>query len=178
MQVVWLEDGQLSLRGVDPPEPAEGEARIRVLMAGICNTDLELVAGYYPYRGILGHEFVGVVEIGPDAWAGQRVVGEINVCPSCGPDERNHCDERTVLGIVDRALVRDPAHRYDSALALARALELFLQSRPETTDAAARAHQIDQVLPRRSRPQPRGLFSAETDQLDLAELQRLSIPDE
>ena len=102
MQVVWLEDGQLSLRGVDPPEPAEGEARIRVLMAGICNTDLELVAGYYPYRGILGHEFVGVVEIGPDAWAGQRVVGEINVCPSCGPDERNHCDERTVLGIVDR----------------------------------------------------------------------------
>jgi len=83
-----------------------------------------------------------------------------------------------VLGIVERALVRDPQHRYDSTLALARAIELFLQSRPETTDAAARAHQIDQVLPKRAARAPRGLVAAETDQLDLADLQRLSIPDE
>lgn len=83
-----------------------------------------------------------------------------------------------VLGIVERALVRDPAHRYDSTLALARAIELFLQSRPETTDAAARAHQIDQVLPKRARRAPKGLVAAETDQLDLADLQRLSISDD
>ncbi|MGA1622807.1 MAG: alcohol dehydrogenase catalytic domain-containing protein [Synechocystis sp.] len=59
MQALWLENQQLQLRH-DLPEPPlpEGEARIRVLQAGICNTDLELLRGYYPYRGVLGHEFV------------------------------------------------------------------------------------------------------------------------
>ncbi|MDP3775878.1 MAG: alcohol dehydrogenase catalytic domain-containing protein [Gemmatimonadales bacterium] len=88
------------------PEPPDGEALVRVLRAGICNTDLELVRGYYPYAGIPGHEFVGVVENGPSALVGRRVVGEINaVCGECGAcraGRPTHCERRTVLGIVNR----------------------------------------------------------------------------
>ncbi len=107
MQGVWLEDGELRLRTDLPvPEPPPGEARVRVLVAGICNTDLELVRGYYPFRGILGHEFIGRVETGPAELEGKRVVGEINaVCGECAPcraARRSHCERRTVLGIVDR----------------------------------------------------------------------------
>ncbi len=107
MRGVWLEDGELSLRRDLPvPEPTVEEARVRVVAAGICNTDLELVRGYYPYRGILGHEFVGTVETGPPELAGRRVVGEINAvcgeCPACSAARPTHCDRRTVLGIVGR----------------------------------------------------------------------------
>ena len=85
MQAIWLEAGHLGLRDdVLQPVPLAGEALIRVLKAGICNTDIELVRGYYPFTGVLGHEFVGVVEAGPTAWIGRRVVGEINaVCGIC-----------------------------------------------------------------------------------------------
>ena len=81
---------------------------MRVLRAGVCNTDLELVEGYYPYAGILGHEFVGRVEAAPGAegWVGKRVVGEINAvcgdCPTCRANRPTHCERRTVLGIVGR----------------------------------------------------------------------------
>ena len=80
MRGIWLEEGAVSLRdGLPVPTPGPAEALVR---AGICNTDLELVGGYYPYTGILGHEFAGVVEQGPDDLRGQRVVGEINA--TCG----------------------------------------------------------------------------------------------
>ena len=61
MLALWLEDRRLRLReDVPAPEPAAGQALVRVLRAGICNTDVELVRGYYPYTGVLGHEFVGL----------------------------------------------------------------------------------------------------------------------
>lgn len=107
MQGLWLENQRLELRQNLPiPEPAPGEALVRVLRAGICNTDLELVRGYYPYNGILGHEFVGVVEQGPENLINQRVVGEINaacgLCRFCQKGQPTHCENRTVLGIVNR----------------------------------------------------------------------------
>jgi threonine dehydrogenase-like Zn-dependent dehydrogenase len=65
-----------------------------------------LLRGYYPYTGILGHEFVGVVEQGPEHLKGQRVVGEINAvcgqCRFCRSGQPTHCENRTVLGIVNR----------------------------------------------------------------------------
>ena len=90
------------------PNPPKGEALIRVLMAGICNTDIELARGYMNFRGIPGHEFVGIVEQSDDTTLlGKRVVGEINcVCPACNFCKRNmphHCADRTVLGILGRA---------------------------------------------------------------------------
>ncbi len=107
MKGIWLENNQLELRDNLPlPIPPEGEALVRVLRAGICNTDLELIKGYYPYKGILGHEFVGVVEEGPESLLNQRVVGEINAscghCRFCRRQQRTHCQNRTVLGIVNR----------------------------------------------------------------------------
>ena len=76
-----------------------------LLAAGICNTDLELVRGYYPYTGVLGHEFAGEV-VSDGALAGKRVVGEINAvcgeCRACRAGRRTHCERRTVLGIVNR----------------------------------------------------------------------------
>lgn len=107
MQAVWLEDGKFGVRHAVPvPEPPPGEALVRVLQAGICNTDLELTRGYYPYTGILGHEFVGIVERGSEAIAGKRVVGEINTvcgeCRTCRSGRPTHCENRTVLGIVNR----------------------------------------------------------------------------
>lgn len=107
MKGLWLENNQLQLRTNIPiPEPPQGEALVRVLRAGICNTDLELLRGYYPYTGILGHEFVGVVEQGPEHLVNQRVVGEINAvcghCRFCRRGQPTHCENRTVLGIVNR----------------------------------------------------------------------------
>lgn len=108
MQVLWLEQRRLSLRDdVPTPRPAQDEALIRVRLAGICGTDLELVKGYYPFAGIPGHEFVGeVVESADSTLIGQRVVGEINVvCGQCTPCLRGrptHCEQRTVLGIKNR----------------------------------------------------------------------------
>ena len=92
------------------PEPPPGEALVRVSVAGICNTDLELVRGYMQFRGIPGHEFVGVVEraSGADAarWEGRRVVGDINAacgkCPTCQAGRHTHCPNRTTLGIAGR----------------------------------------------------------------------------
>jgi alcohol dehydrogenase len=77
-------------------------------MAGICNTDIEIVRGYMGFSGILGHEFVGVVEQADDApeLVGQRVVGEINAycgaCPTCYRGDPSHCPNRTTLGIDRR----------------------------------------------------------------------------
>ncbi len=107
MRGLWLHDRQLSLRpDVPKPEPKPGEALVKVLRAGVCNTDLELTRGYYPYSGVLGHEFVGVVEAGPEQWLNQRVVGEINAscgkCEFCQKGIKTHCLDRTVLGIVNR----------------------------------------------------------------------------
>ncbi len=107
MRALWLEDRRLRLRD-DVPLPAAppGEALIRVIAAGICNTDIELTRGYYPYSGIPGHEFVGIVEEGPEPLTGRRVVGEINAachrCEPCRNGRPTHCDHRTVLGIKDR----------------------------------------------------------------------------
>ena len=107
MYAIWLENKELSVREDIPvPGRLSGEALIRVLRAGICNTDLELTRGYYPFTGVLGHEFVGLVEEGPDEWVGQYVVGEINAvcgkCTSCLDLRRTHCTNRTVLGIYNR----------------------------------------------------------------------------
>ncbi len=107
MQGIWLEKQQLQLKTDLPiPFPPPGEAKIKVLRAGICNTDLELLRGYYPYTGILGHEFVGVVESGAPNLVNKRVVGEINAacgkCHFCMTNQPTHCEQRTVLGIVNR----------------------------------------------------------------------------
>ncbi len=99
-------DGELRLvEGYPRPEPSPGEALVRVLLAGICNTDLEIMRGYMGYRGVLGHEFVGVVEAAADAaWVGRRVVGEINCacldCPTCRAGRPTHCPHRTTIGIA------------------------------------------------------------------------------
>ena len=106
MKAVWLEDHQIKLADVQQPVRPD-EALIKIRMAGICSTDLELVKGYYPYTGILGHDFVGEVVSAPDTvWVGQRVVGEINAvcgtCEACLNGRSTHCENRTVLGIADR----------------------------------------------------------------------------
>jgi len=107
MLALWLEDRRLRLRDdLEVADPPANEVMVRVTCAGICNTDVELLRGYYPFAGIPGHEFVGVVERGPDRLAGRRVVGEINAvcgdCVACRAGRPNHCERRTVLGIVDR----------------------------------------------------------------------------
>lgn len=106
MRSLWLENNEISLRDITQTRKPN-EALIRIRKAGICSTDLELVKGYYPYTGILGHEFVGeVVEADDNSWIGQRVVGEINVvcnqCEQCLNGRSTHCESRTVLGIVNR----------------------------------------------------------------------------
>ncbi len=108
MRALWLEDRVLGARGdVPPPSPPPGEALVRVTLAGVCNTDLELVKGYYPFTGVPGHEFVGeVVSAEAAEWVGRRVVGEINAscgaCATCRAGRRTHCPARTVLGIKGR----------------------------------------------------------------------------
>jgi len=98
-------DGSIAkVRDIPKPDLAPDSALVRVTLAGVCNTDLELVKGYMAFRGTLGHEFVGVVEDGPPEWRGQRVVGEINFacqnCPVCHEGLQRHCPSRRVMGIL------------------------------------------------------------------------------
>ena len=108
MQAIWLQDGKLSYRtDVKIPIPSNDEALVKVLLAGICATDLQLIQGYYPYTGILGHEFVGEIVKADNApeRIGERVVGEINVtcgkCANCLRNHPTHCKYRDVLGIIN-----------------------------------------------------------------------------
>ena len=100
----------LSVKNVVKPDQPD-EALVRVLLSGICNTDLEIARGYAGFNGTIGHEFVGVVEESNDPkLVSQRVVGEINAgcgkCDLCRAGDSRHCPSRTVLGIVGR----DGAH--------------------------------------------------------------------
>jgi len=108
MFAIWLENQTLSIRENLPiPTPKQGDALIHMLLAGICNTDLELCRGYYPYQGVLGHEFVGQVVEAPgfQEWVGKRVVGDINIacgqCENCQTGRPHHCDRRSTLGIAN-----------------------------------------------------------------------------
>jgi threonine dehydrogenase-like Zn-dependent dehydrogenase len=80
-------------------------AIVKVHLAGICSTDLQIFKGYMKFRGVPGHEFVGSVSEGPKEWLGKRVVGEINFgcgkCEFCARDLTRHCPNRTVMGIVN-----------------------------------------------------------------------------
>ncbi len=86
------------LTNLPEPNPRPGEVLLRVRAVGICDTDQQLASGYMNYRGILGHEFVGIAE------NGQRMTSEINfschVCLTCQAGHPNHCPNRTVLGIL------------------------------------------------------------------------------
>lgn len=104
MRALVFDRGRAAVREVRRPAPRPGFALVRVLLSGICNTDLELRRGYHAFSGIPGHEFVGVVE-GPASspLLGHRVVGEINLacgrCDWCRQGLGRHCPRRTVLGI-------------------------------------------------------------------------------
>lgn len=110
MRAAFVQDGALTLRTDYPmPVPYGEEALLRVRLAGVCATDLELLRGYKGgFRGVLGHEFVGEVVAAPSAphWEGKRVVGEINVgcgaCDLCRRGLGKHCRRRTSLGIIGR----------------------------------------------------------------------------
>jgi threonine dehydrogenase-like Zn-dependent dehydrogenase len=84
MKAVYFDGTKLSLRD-NYPAPKTGEALVKIKFAGICGTDLEIIRGYMSYTGILGHEFVGVVEKSDEPnLVGKRVVGEINTgCGKC-----------------------------------------------------------------------------------------------
>jgi threonine dehydrogenase-like Zn-dependent dehydrogenase len=111
MKALRFTNNQLKLAEIAVPK-TEGEALIRVLKSGICNTDLEIVRGYAGFSGTIGHEFVGIVERCDDKpeLIGKRVVGEINAgcgaCELCVGGDARHCPARTVLGIQGR----DGAH--------------------------------------------------------------------
>src|SRR5215471_4339203 len=100
MLAVHLENGRIEVRKQPLPRIPEGFARIRLLAAGICSTDLELQRGYYGFSGTPGHEFAGEVTDAEDrSWIGKRVAGEINL--ACARGLGRHCSTRTVLGIVN-----------------------------------------------------------------------------
>jgi len=107
LRALKLNSGNLGLDSeFTPISMGDSEVLIRPLLLGVCRTDLELIKGYYPYQGVLGHEFVGEVVDGPVKWLGQRVVGEINAvcghCLRCQKGEERHCQNRSVLGILGR----------------------------------------------------------------------------
>jgi alcohol dehydrogenase len=100
-------DGSLSYRPDEPdPQPGPGECLVRVHLAGICGTDLQILDGFMNFRGILGHEMVGTVVQGSPRWKGRRVAAEINYvcrhCDMCHSGLSSHCRRRTVMGISGR----------------------------------------------------------------------------
>ena len=110
MLALRVEKKRLSVKSIVKPDQPD-EALVRVLLSGICNTDLEIARGYAGFTGTIGHEFVGLVEASSDRkLVGRRVVGEINAgcgkCDQCRGGDARHCASRTVLGIHGR----DGAH--------------------------------------------------------------------
>jgi len=106
MRTIYL-DGKKMIMREQPLDLEPGEALVKVSLAGICGTDLEMARGYMSFSGVLGHEFVGIVEKANDqSLVGKRVVGEINAacgkCDYCGKGLERHCPKRTVLGIYRR----------------------------------------------------------------------------
>ena len=104
MRALYLSGGQLEYRAdYQPLRPTAGLIEVRVLQAGICETDLQLKQGYMGFEGVLGHEFVGIATTGN--FSGQRVVGEINcacgACDFCNRQLPRHCSQRTVIGILN-----------------------------------------------------------------------------
>lgn len=106
MRAIVVESGRAVLRDEPPPTPASGEVLVKVHVAGICGTDLEILGGFGDFDGILGHEFVGSVVSAGSALSGKRVVAEINCvcgrCDMCSAGLSNHCRRRTVIGISGR----------------------------------------------------------------------------
>jgi threonine dehydrogenase-like Zn-dependent dehydrogenase len=105
MVSIHLDAGKVEIRHTPQPDRPAGFALIRLLLGGICNTDLELQRGYYGFSGVPGHEFVGeVVAADSKELIGKRVVGEINLacghCSWCRRGMGRHCPGRSVLGIV------------------------------------------------------------------------------
>jgi threonine dehydrogenase-like Zn-dependent dehydrogenase len=127
MKALRVEKKKLTLRDLEKPNRAD-EALVRVILSGICNTDLEIARGYAGFQGTIGHEFVGVVEQSPEnKLVGQRVVGEINAgcgkCELCRAGDSRHCPSRTVLGIVGR----DGAHAEYLQLPVTNLLPVSIQ---------------------------------------------------
>lgn len=108
MLAAVIDQGALRLTQRPEPVPGPKEALIKVRMAGICNTDLELTKGYMNFSGIPGHEFVGRVERADAApeLVGARVTAEINLgcgtCPTCRKHDARHCPNRRTLGIAGK----------------------------------------------------------------------------
>jgi threonine dehydrogenase-like Zn-dependent dehydrogenase len=104
MKALHFDGSQARVVERDTPALGADRALVRVTLAGICRTDLELCRGYMGFRGVLGHEFVGRVEEGPAEWRGVRVVGEINFacgrCETCAANLGRHCPQRSVMGIA------------------------------------------------------------------------------
>jgi threonine dehydrogenase-like Zn-dependent dehydrogenase len=108
MRALVLGDAAPSVTDVPAPTREPGEALVRMRVAGVCDTDLQLMRGYMGFRGVPGHEFVGeVVESEDPHWTGRRVVADINAgcgtCDECRAHGGHHCPHRSVLGILDRA---------------------------------------------------------------------------
>ena len=106
MRAVVFDGEQANVTDWPAPQLSPGNVIVRPLLAGVCNTDLELIAGYMDFRGVLGHELVGRVEQGPSRWVGKRVTCEINYacgqCTQCGRGLGRHCPERSVMGILNQ----------------------------------------------------------------------------
>jgi 2-desacetyl-2-hydroxyethyl bacteriochlorophyllide A dehydrogenase len=102
MRGLWIEQGKLTLREDLTPTPERDAVEIKVKLAGVCGTDLELLRGYYEFAGVPGHEFIGEVVSG-GSWQGKRVVADINFgcgqCRFCRRDLPHHCLDRRTLGI-------------------------------------------------------------------------------
>jgi threonine dehydrogenase-like Zn-dependent dehydrogenase len=105
MQALYWDGRELKLeRSYPTPDAADETALVKVHLAGICSTDLQIFQGYMGFRGVPGHEFVGSVVEGPGPWRGKRVVGDINFgcghCEFCRRELTRHCPDRRVMGIV------------------------------------------------------------------------------
>ncbi|SME88313.1 MDR/zinc-dependent alcohol dehydrogenase-like family protein [Desulfovibrio gilichinskyi] len=103
MRAVYFKDRNIELIETEKPQLSEGEALLKVIIAGICNTDIELHKGYYGFEGVPGHEFVAIVEECPDnpEFIGKRVVADINIADSSYSGDPRHAPGRNVIGIAN-----------------------------------------------------------------------------
>ena len=109
MKALVFDKELIFVKDYPKPMPQNGEALIKLTYAGICNTDVEITKGYMGFKGICGHEFLGIVEeinSQDKTLLGKRVTGEINLgcgsCSDCYNNMQRHCQNRQTLGIYKK----------------------------------------------------------------------------
>lgn len=108
--IVIRQPNELVIEERDVPNPAAGEVRVKVKLAGICGSDSHIYRGHNPfakYPRVIGHEFFGLIDAVGEGVSAERIGQRVSVdpviscghCYPCSIGKPNVCTSLVVLGV-------------------------------------------------------------------------------